>query len=122
MQNLIEYRVKGQASIDLWTQSMTTRQILERRSTLRRILKGTDWQNLANAELDSIRLLPSGSGYTLEGPNGIFYFVPGRGVSREETEFRRIQAPMPEEVQGKTGSSFDWGTYHADISAPIVRQ
>lgn len=118
-ENLIEYRVKGQASIDLWTQSMTTEQILERRSTLRRILKGTDWQNLANAELDSIRLLPSGSGYTLEDPNGIFYFVPGRGVSREETEFRRIRAAMPREFEGKTGSSFDWGTYHTDISAPM---
>lgn len=117
--NLIEYRVKGQASIDLWTQSMTTEQILERRSVLRRILKGTDWQNLANAELDSIRLLPSGSGYTLEDSNGIFYFVPGRGVSREETEFRRIRAAMPREFEGKTGSSFDWDTYHTDTSAPM---
>lgn len=113
---LIEFRVKGCASLDLWTSSMTPEQVIERRAIIRRILKGTGFQNMSNTELDGIRLLPTGNGYTLESPEGIFYYVPGGAVSQEETDFRRIRAAMPREFEGKTGSSFSWGTYHADTT------
>ena len=116
---LMEFRVKGHTSLDLWAVSISPEQIIERRSMIRRILKGTGFQNMSNAEFDSVRLLPTGNGYTLEDPDGRFYYVPGGAVSQEETDFRRIRAAMPREFEGKTGSSFDWGTYHADTTAAM---
>lgn len=117
--NLITYRVKGYSSIDLWAVSMSPDEIIERRSLLRNILRGTSWQNQSNAILDSIRLLPEGTSYLLEDEEGHCWKVcrsSGDSVTQEETEFRRVRAVMPAEYESKTGKDFDWSIYQKDTS------
>lgn len=95
---------------------MAPEQIIERRACIRRILRESPWQNLSNAELDNIRLLHEENGYILEDAEGRMFFIPGKGITKEQTEFRKIRAMMPFEFINLTGKDFDWTLYHDDVT------
>ena len=92
---LAEYRVKGSSPMTHYALDMAPEQIIDRRAYIRRMLMGTYWQNLSNAELDNIRLLHEESSFLLEDTEGRIFFIHGKTIPKEETEFRKVRAMMP---------------------------
>lgn len=113
---LAESRVKGSGPMKHYTMDMTKEQILDRRVYLRKVLRDTYWQNLPNEALDNIRLLHESNGYLLEDTEGRLFFIQGKAIPKEETEFRKVRAMMPFEFMNLTGKDFDWSLYHEDIT------
>ena len=108
---LMKFRVKGVGPMEHASMDMTAEQIIERRAEIRQILKETCWNNLNNDVLDDIRLLPEDGCYLLEDTDGRWFFITGKGVSQEETEFRKVRAMEPFEFINLTGKDFDWTMY-----------
>ena len=113
---LAESRVKGSSPMKHYAVDMTKEQILDRRAYLRKVLRDTYWQNLPNEVLDNIRLLHESNGYLLEDTEGRLFFIQGKVIPKEETEFRKVRAMMPFEFMNLTGKDFDWSLYHEDIT------
>ncbi len=113
---LAESRVKGTGPMTHYSAEMTPEQVIDRRAYIRNALRGSPWQNLSNAELDNIRLLPYDSAFLLEDTEGRMFFIPGKTIPKEETEFRKIRAMMPFEFINLTGKDFDWTLYHENVS------
>lgn len=84
---------------------------------MRRILKDTQFANCSNAQIDGMRLWPErfNGGYFVEDENGYEFLLPGKRITEEETEFRKIRAMMPVEFMNLTGKDFKWDMYGEDI-------
>lgn len=95
---------------------MTKDEILDRRAYLRKVLRDTYWKNLSNEDLDNIRLIHENNGYLLEDTDGRLFFIHGKAIPKEETEFRKVRAMMPFEFMNLTGKDFDWNLYHDNIA------
>ncbi len=111
-----EFRVKGTGPMTHYSAEMTPEQVIDRRAYIRNALRGSSWQNLSNAELDNIRLLPYDGANLLEDTEGRMFFIPGKTIPKEETEFRKVRAMMPFEFINLTGKDFDWTLYHENVS------
>lgn len=113
---MAKFRVKGSGNINYWSMEFTQDNILHRRSYMRRILKDTQFANCSNAQIDGMRLWPErfNGGYFVEDENGYEFLLPGKRITEEETEFRKIRAMMPVEFMNLTGKDFNWGAYSED--------
>lgn len=112
------YRVYGKGNMNYMSTDFTPDEILERRSYMRRILRGTPFDNSSNDTLDGMRVWMDriGDGCFIEDVNGYEFFLPQRRIAEQESEFRRIRAMMPPEYMNLTGKDFDWTKYGSDIS------
>lgn len=113
---LAEFRVKGSGPMTHSARDMTRDQVIERRAYIRRMLMNTYWQNQSNEVFDNIRILHESNGYLLEDTEGRISFIPGKTITEEETEFRKVRAMMPFEFMNLTGKDFDWQMYCGDIT------
>lgn len=116
-EEMAKFRVKGKGNINYWSMEFTPDDILHRRSYMRRILKDTQFANCLNAQIDGMRLWPErfNGGYFVEDENGYEFLLPGKRITEEETEFRKIRAMMPVEFMNLAGKDFDWGAYSEDV-------
>lgn len=121
-QELATYRVAGSKGIGYRSLAMNSDQILARRSYIRNVLRmyPAYCNNMANAKLDSIRLMKiSGGRYILEDEEGREYLLPATTIQSDETEFRKVRAMMPFEFTNLTGKDFNWSSYKADTSEAV---
>ena len=82
-QELATYRVAGSNGIAYRSLAMNSDQILARRSYIRNVLRmyPAYCNNMANAKLDSIRLMKiSGGRYILEDEEGREYLLPATTI------------------------------------------
>lgn len=111
MEQMIKFRVVDTGPMQHFSKSMTEEEIVERRAEIRQILKETCWNDLSDDALDNIRLLQEEKYYLLEDTDGCWFYIPGKGVSQEEMEFRKVRAMEPFEFINLTGKDFDWTIY-----------
>lgn len=115
---LAEHRVLEGSRLEYHAEEMTPDERLARRSYIRRILKDyPEWCNLANERIDQMLVCSIENGFLIEDQNGYEYLVQSKGVSRAETEFRKVRAMMPFEFMDLTGTDFEWTRYRTNISA-----
>lgn len=114
-EDMAKYRVRGAGNINFKCVEFTPGEILERRSYMRRMLKDTAFTNRSNEQLDGMRLRPISGGYLVEDEDGYEFLLPHKGVSKEETEFRKARAMMPAEFMNLTGRDFMWEQYGVDV-------
>lgn len=117
-EEMAKFRVKGSGNINYLSMEFTPDDILHRRSYMRRILKDTQFANCTNEQLDGMRLRPISDGYLVEDEDGYEFLLPHKGVSKEETEFRKARAMMPAEFMNLTGGDFMWERYGVDVRRP----
>lgn len=116
-EEMAKLRVKGRGNINYWCMEFSPGEILQRRSYMRRILKDTQFSDCSNARIDGMRLWPErmNGGYFVEDENGYEFLLPGKRITKEETEFRKERAMMPVEFMNLTGKDFKWDMYSEDI-------
>lgn len=113
--SLAEHRVMGEGRLSCHAAKMTQEEILERRSYIRKALRGSNW-NLNNDQMDGIRLMEESGGYILEDENGYLFAIRGSAVTKEEAEFRKVRAMMPFDFMNLTGKDFLWCKYQEDTT------
>lgn len=113
---LASFRVLKAGNLEYRAIAMTTEEILARRAYIRKALRDTERSNLSNEILDNIRLVTlENKSYMFEDTWGYEYFIKAAGITKEESEFRRIHSMIPFEFMGLKGNNFDWNIYEADI-------
>lgn len=119
-EEMAKFRVKGCGNINYWSMEFSADDILQRRSYMRRILKNTQFANCSNAQIDGMRLWPErfNGGYFVEDENGYEFLLPGKRITEEETESRKVRAMMPPEFMNLAGKDFRWDMYGVDTTAP----
>lgn len=116
--DMAKFRVRGCGNIDYACMTFEPGEILERRSYMRRVLKDTPFSNRSNDELDGMRIWPEPhrGGYFVEDVHGYEFLISNKGISKEESEFRKLRAMMPMEFMDLTGKDFKWDKYGEDIN------
>lgn len=112
------YRVRGKGNIDYMSHEFTPDEIIQRHAFMRRVVKGTMFENSSNDVLDGMRAWdePINGGYFVEDVNGYEFIMPNYKITARESEFRKIRAMMPPEYMNLTGKDFDWKKYNEDTS------
>ena len=112
------YRATGKGNINYMAHEFTPDQIIERRSYMRRILRGTMFDNSSNDVLDGMRAWPEpiNGGFFVEDVNGYEFIFPNKKISLGEIEFRKLMAMMPPEYMDLTGKDFDWSLYGEPVN------
>lgn len=114
---LARHRITKPGGLDFFAMPMSIEQQSERRIFLRKALAPyPKWENMSNEELNDIRLYRVSEGYIAEDCDGCQYLLPNGGVTKRESEFRRIRAMMPFEFLESTAKDFMWDKYHSDVS------
>ncbi len=114
---LAEYRVYVAGGKTYRAMHMDEAQISERRIYLRKALRNyPQWENLSNEELNNIRLFMMGDCLVVEDGKGREFVLPSGGITKGESDFRRVRAMMPFEFMGLTAKDFQWEMYKADTS------
>lgn len=117
-EEMAKFRVKVSGNINYLSMEFTPDDILHRRSYIRRILKDTQFTNCTNEQLDGMRLRPISDGHLVEDEDGYEFLLPHKGISKEESEFRKARAMMPAEFMNLTGGDFAWERYGVDVRRP----
>ncbi len=114
-ETLISHRVKREENLSYKSLEMEQEEILERRSLMRKLLKGTQFESCSREELDNMRITRLEKGILVESAQGVEFYLRSNEITKGEADFRRIRSMMPFEFLNLTGKDFDWSKYQADI-------
>lgn len=114
-ETLISHRVKREENLSYKALEMEQEEILERRSLMRKLLKGTQFESCSREELDNMRITRLEKGILVESAQGVEFYLRSNEITKGEADFRRIRSMMPFEFLNLTGKDFDWSKYQADI-------
>ena len=116
-ERLANFRLLKPEGMKYWAKEMSADQLSERRIFLRKILASYPrWENLSNEQLEDIRVYRLDNYIVVEDAKGYEYFLPVKGVTKQDSEFRKARAMIPFEFMGLTGKDFDWKKYKSDIA------
>lgn len=114
---LASFRVRKAGNSDYRDKDMTPDEVITRRAYIRSVLKDSPQYSLSNETLDNIRLVTlENNGYIYENEKGYETFFRLSGVTREESQFRRVRSMIPFEFIGLKGNNFDWSIYGTDVN------
>lgn len=115
---LISHRVNKPGShIHYKEQVMSEEDIIERRASIRQILKSTSYNNLSNDQVDLCRLEIMNTGFMYEDIDGYETIITSSKVRPEEANFRRVRAMIPFKYMDKRGNDFNWSVYNCDVNS-----
>lgn len=114
-ETLISHRVKQEENLSYKALEMEQEEILERRSLMRKLLKGSQFESCSQEELDNMRITRLEKGILVESAQGVEFYLRSNEITKGEADFRRIRSMMPFEFLNLTGKDFDWSKYQADI-------
>ena len=113
MEYLAGYRVNKPGCILYRSKDMTPDQIIERRAYLRRLLLKTQFGNLSNDTLDTIRVrrIPNTDELLLTDENECEFLLPKSKLDLNAGAFRKSRSMVPFEFKDKFLNDFNWNKY-----------
>ena len=106
---LARFRVRKQGNEEYKSIDMTPDQASGRRAYVRQVLKDTFWRNVSNDAIDNMRLWAiEGGGFYIEDSKLCEFYIPGKGISTQTAQFRRVRSMIPFDYMNLLLKDFDW--------------